>query len=80
MPTANLTWGDDDEEITVEFSVEPADPTVGIYYSACVLEEVYIRDTMAPWPAERFEAQRERIEEHLDAGDYGAPADGRREY
>lgn len=87
MPTAYLTWGDADEEITVKFSVEPPDPSVGIYYAACVLEEVYDRDTMTPWPAERFEQERERLEEHLGAGDYGAPperdwdavADDRRE-
>lgn len=73
MPTAYLTWGDADEELAVEFSVEPADPSTGIFYAACVLEEVFDRDTMAPWPAERFEAERERLEEYLDAGDYGAP-------
>lgn len=61
-----LTWGEEDEEITVKYTVEPKDESVGIFYTAVVPIKITNRDTKEEWSDERFEAEGEAIAEYLE--------------
>ena len=87
MSTIDLTWGSEDEEITVIYSVEPADPNVGIPCAQAWIVDV--RDTLTgqPWTLARLEAEEEALGDHLYSRgycdpperDWDAVADERRE-
>ncbi|MFH1571952.1 MAG: hypothetical protein ABIL09_28440 [Gemmatimonadota bacterium] len=65
-----LTWGEDDEEIEVEYDVEPADPTVGITRASVRDAKVYRilddRRRGPEWTAARYAAEYEALVTWLD--------------
>lgn len=65
-----LTWGEDDEEIEVEYDVEPADPTVGIYRASVRDATVYHRledgQRGPEWTAARYAAEYDALVTWLD--------------
>ncbi|OHC47086.1 MAG: hypothetical protein A2X69_00645 [Rhodobacteraceae bacterium GWF1_65_7] len=67
MTTIDLTWGEADEEICVTYSVDPADPSVGIPNAGAMIERVHNRDTSVEWGFEHLEAEAEALQEYIEA-------------